>query len=513
LSQPLGIAATGHAETSRAAAEILKAGGNAFDAAIGALAAACVAEPLMVSLAGGGFLLARAADGKASVYDFFCQTPARKRPEAEVDFFPIIANFGEDTQEFHMGMGAMAVPGCVAGMFRVHRDLGRMPMADVLAPAISLARNGVCIDSLQHYIVRILEALLRADRALFDLFGSPSRPGELIGTGEIMRNPGLADAFEQLVHSGEELLYRGAWAEKLARDSAERGGQLTLADLAAYRVELRDPLRFSHGGAHCLINPPPSPGGCLIAFVLALLSESLPRDSDWGEPAHVRALVRAFRAASLARLDSGKGALECLLDGENLAHWRNEVQWDNLFSRGTTHISIADRAGNVASLTASNGEGNTYVLPGTGIILNNMLGEEDLNPGGFHRWRENSRLASMMSPMIAECADGSLLALGTGGSNRIRSAICQVVVNILDFGLSLSAAVEAPRLHLEQEQLSIEAGFGESALRELRGQLPALHEWPALNLFFGGVHSVRFSAQGRFEGAGDPRRGGTVAIA
>ena len=523
MSQALGIAATGHAETSRAAAEILRAGGNAFDAAIGALAAACVAEPLMVSLAGGGFLLARTGDGKARVYDFFCQTPARKQPEPEVDFFPIIANFGEDTQEFHMGMGAMAVPGCVAGMFRVHRDLGRMPMADVLAPAIDLARQGVRMDTLQHYIVRILQALLRADRALFNLFESPSRPGELIGTGEIMRNPALADAFEHLVHSGEELLYRGDWAGQLARDSAEHGGHLTLADLATYRVELRDPLRFSHGGAHCLINPPPSPGGCLIAFVLALLGEWLPRnglgDSHWGEPGHVRALVRAFRAASLARQENGEqrlaqeDALLRLLGRENLARWRSEVKWDNLFSRGTTHISIADRAGNVASLTASNGEGNTYVLPGTGIILNNMLGEEDLNPGGFHRWRENSRLASMMSPMIAECPDGSVLALGTGGSNRIRSAMCQVLVNILDFGLPLSAAVEAPRLHLEREQLSIEAGFGESALRDLRAQLPALHEWPALNLFFGGVHSVRFSAQGRFEGAGDPRRGGTVAIA
>jgi gamma-glutamyltranspeptidase/glutathione hydrolase len=384
---------------------------------------------------------------------------------------------------------------------------------------MDLARYGVRIDALQHYIVRILEALLRADQALFTMFESPSRPGELISDGETLRNPAMADALAHLVHSGEELFYRGAWAEQLARDSAAQGGHLTLADFAAYRVERRDPLRFRYQGAQCLINPPPSPGGCLIAFALGLLSEWLPPGSRWGEAEHVRALVRAFRAASLARtgnsgqLLADETALERLLDAENLARWRAEVQWDNLFSRGTTHISIADRAGNLVSLTASNGEGNTYVLPGTGIILNNMLGEEDLNPGGFHRWRENSRLASMMSPLIAECADGSLLALGTGGSNRIRSAICQVLVNILDFKLPLAAAVEAPRLHLEQERLSIEAGFGESALRELRQKMPAMHEWPATNLFFGGVHSVRFSAAGRFEGAGDPRRDGAVAIA
>jgi gamma-glutamyltranspeptidase/glutathione hydrolase len=358
---------------------------------------------------------------------------------------------------------------------------------------------------------------------LFGLFESPSRPGELIGTGEILRNPSLGDALVHLVHSGEELLYRGDWAAQLATDSAEHGGHLTLADLAAFRVELRDPLRFTHRGAHCLINPPPSPGGCLIAFVLALLSEWLPRNDSreggWGEPGHVRALVRAFRVASLLREEEGEhllgqeDAVGRILGTENLARWRNEVQWHSLFSRGTTHISVADRAGNVASLTASNGEGNTYVLPGTGIILNNMLGEEDLNPGGFHRWTENSRLASMMSPMIAQCADGSLLAMGSGGSNRIRSAICQVVVNILDFGLPLADAVNAPRLHLERELLSIEPGFGEAVLRELDASVPSVHEWPARNLFFGGVHSVRFSVDGRFEGAGDLRRDGAVAIA
>jgi gamma-glutamyltranspeptidase/glutathione hydrolase len=115
--------------------------------------------------------------------------------------------------------------------------------------------------------------------------------------------------------------------------------------------------------------------------------------------------------------------------------------------------------------------------------------------------------------MIAQCADGSLLAMGSGGSNRIRSAICQVAVNILDFGLPLADAVNAPRLHLERERLSIEPGFGEAVLRELGASVPAVHEWPARNLFFGGVHSVRFSVDGRFEGAGDLRRDGAVAIA
>ena len=515
LNPSHGIAATGHVETSRVAAEVLSAGGNAFDAAVAALFAACVAEPLLVSLGGGGFLLARTAAGHACVYDFFCHTPANKRPPAEMDFFPIQANFGMDTQEFHVGMGAIAVPGVVAGMFRVQQELGRMPMAELIQPAIDLARGGVRVDPLQHYIVCILEAILRADKAVFSLFESPSRPGELVGEGELLRNPALAQALEQLAQSGESLFYRGEWAQQLARDSRERGGNLALEDLAAYRVEKREPLRFAYRGAECLINPPPSPGGCLIAFAMRLLSDLLPGTARWGEAEHARALVQALRAAKLVRAENQLTAesLENLLDPGTLARWRGEVQWHSLFSRGTTHISVADAEGNVASLTASNGEGNTYVLPGTGIILNNMLGEEDLNPGGFHRWQESSRLVSMMSPLIAQEADGGLLALGTGGSNRIRSAIMQVLVNIMHFGLPLADAVQSPRLHLEGERLSMEAGYARPAMDALREKLSNIHQWPGPNLFFGGVHSVRVRPTGEFEGAGDPRRAGAVAIA
>jgi len=515
LSQPLGIAATGHVETSQAAAEILRSGGNAFDAAIGALCAACVAEPLLVSLGGGGFLLSRTSAGQAGVHDFFCQTPARRKPEADMDFFPILANFGTDTQEFHVGMGAVAVPGLVAGIFGVHRDLCRMPLAEIMQPAIELARRGVRIDALHHYIVRILETILRADDTVFALFESPAVRGELISEGEYFRIPVLADAFETLAQEGEELFYTGDWGRELAAHSEHRGGNLTGADLRTYRVERREPLPFSYRNARCMINPPPSPGGCLIAFALALLEGGLTPGSAWGGKEHVQALAQAFHSTSEARLQSEKDSspLEQLLGVESLEKWRARLQWHTRFSRGTTHISVADGEGNIASLTASNGEGNTYVLPGTGIILNNMLGEEDLNPGGFHRWRENTRLASMMSPVIAQFPDGSLLALGTGGSNRIRSAIVQVLVNLLDFDQSLAQAVLSPRLHLEGEKLSIEAGYAPDVVESLRENIPGIHQWPAHNLFFGGVHAVRIRPDGSFEGAGDPRRDGAVAIA
>jgi gamma-glutamyltranspeptidase/glutathione hydrolase len=146
-------------------------------------------------------------------------------------------------------------------------------------------------------------------------------------------------------------------------------------------------------------------------------------------------------------------------------------------------------------------------------MLNNMLGEEDLNPGGFNRWKKGSRLASMMSPTVAEMPDGTRFALGSGGSNRIRSAITQVLVNLLDFGMAPEQAVSAPRIHLEGNMLSIEPGISADTMSALEDSAPMTHLWPERNLFFGGVHTVSIKHGGIFDGAGDPRRGGVVAFA
>ena len=153
------------------------------------------------------------------------------------------------------------------------------------------------------------------------------------------------------------------------------------------------------------------------------------------------------------------------------------------------------------------------MLPGTGIMLNNMLGEEDLHPAGFNRWKVGARLASMMSPAIAEKPDGTRFALGSGGSNRIRSAITQVLVNLLDFEMAPGEAVAAPRIHLEGPLLSSEPGILPESLSALDAAAPSTDHWPEQNLFFGGVHTVSVGHGGVFDGAGDPRRGGMAAFA
>ncbi len=205
--------------------------------------------------------------------------------------------------------------------------------------------------------------------------------------------------------------------------------------------------------------------------------------------------------------------VESILSEEHIAPWHQTLRSGGLASRGTTHISVVDADGNLASLTLSNGEGSAYVLPGTGIMLNNMMGEEDLNPAGFHRLPPGVRLASMMTPAIVSLEDGGRIALGSGGSNRIRSAILQVLANMFEYGMGLEDAVTAPRLHLENNHLSIEKGFSDAALAVLEAEWPGTEQWQESNLFFGGVHAVRRFSDGKFSAAGDPRRGGSVAIA
>ncbi len=519
MAKRLGVAASGSAEVSQSAVEILKAGGNAFDAVLGALCTASIAEPLLVSLGGGGFMLALPDGHKPRVYDFFCHTPKHRRPDHELDFYPIMANFGTAEQEFHIGMGSIAVPGVVAGIVQAHRELGRMPIREIVAPAVDLARSGVLIDAFHHYVIRILRPIMEATPETFQQYQSNVVPGDLIHEGELLRNLGAAESLEALVSEGPGLFYQGELAARLANDCREKGGHITLEDLAAYRVELREPVVFRHRGARCAINPPPSPGGSLIAFALGVMGDWPSENDSWGSETHVLNLLRGMRAASVARHEYSMEAgleldkMKVLLGEETVREWQQGLELHSLFSRGTTHISVADAEGNIASLTASNGEGCSYTLPGTGIMLNNMLGEEDLNPGGFNRWKTGARLASMMSPAVVELPDGTRFALGSGGSNRIRSAVTQVLVNLLDFGMTPEEAVSAPRMHLEGQMLSIEPGFNPDALFTLESAAPVSHLWPEKNLFFGGVHTVSVKPGGIFDGAGDPRRGGVVAFA
>jgi len=517
MSMRRGIVAAGHEVTARAAIEVLRAGGNAFDGALAALFASCVAEPVLASLGGGGFLMARSGDSAPLLYDFFVQTPGR-RPQASLDFYPIVADFGTAQQEFHIGMGSSATPGAIKGLFEIHRDLCRMPLQEIIQPACEAAREGTRVNAFQHYISDIVSPIIRSSPEALALHESPHRPGEIAAEGEFVCNPEMADGFDILAREGEALFYRGEMGRLLTDACREQGGCLTPADLETYRVERRAPLTLRYHDAQLYTNPPPSLGGILIAFTLALLEPEKLGNHASNSLQHLARVGRAMKLTQALRRsrdndsESGGVADPAILDPVLLEHYRQVMAEHRTFSRGTTQISIADDEGNTASMTLSNGEGSGYVIPGCGIMMNNMLGEEDLNPGGFHQWPPNRRLASMMAPSLLTTGNGDSIVLGSGGSNRIRSAIMQVLINLVDFGMSIEQAVEQPRMHLEGDLLNIESGPAEDVIRALDEDFERLHLWPDKNLFFGGVHSVMRSVDGALSGCGDSRRGGVCRL-
>lgn len=491
-----GAIACGHDITAAAAREVLMDGGNAFDAAIAGICAACVAETALCSLAGGGYLLARAGNADPVVYDFFVDTPRNRRARDEIDLYPIHADFGTATQEFHVGLGAVATPGITAGLFEIHGDLCRLPIERLVEPAVRAARDGVKINRFQAYLFQILAPIYLSTFGARGIYGDDR--ATLPQAGDLFCQPELADTLEWLAREGPRLLYGGELGRRLAELCESSGGQLSLDDLQAYRVRRRKPLALDYRDARIHTTPPPSRGGILIGFALALLNDV---DVSSGEP-WIGTLAESMRIANKARDEDP----DELLDPVLLDRYRKELLSAPGCDRGTTHISIIDREGNVAAASLSNGEGCGHVLPGTGIMLNNMLGEEDINPEGFQCWQPGTRMASMMAPTLIERAGGRTV-LGSGGSNRIRSAILQVISRLIDFGQSPEAAVNAARIHVEGDRISVEDDLSrtESAALEKTGL--RIDRWQERNMFFGGVHVVDDRPDG-IHAVGDLRRGG-----
>ena len=478
---PKGSIAAGHQLTADAGAEMLRGGGTAVDAAIAALAMSCVCEPVLASPGGGGFAMLRSAEsGTTTLLDFFPQTPRQKRAETRDGFQSITADFGSATQVFHIGPATVAAPGFLAGLSALHRQGGTLPFSDLFAPAVEAARTGHVITGYQHYLSTVVRPILTATAAARTIY-TPT--GDLPAVGSVFSNPGLGDMYEELA--------KGDWlstgiAGQILKEQ-EFGGHLTADDLTGYRVEPRKPLSLDLGAATVHLNPPPAAGGTLIRYALLHL-----------EGRGRTAFVSALHAADRARL-AARGDLNALLDRP-------------IRQQGTTHISTVDAAGNACSVTVSNGTGNGEIVGGYGFMLNNILGEEDVNPHGLADWPADQRLASMMCPALIDMPDGRLIALGSGGSSRIRSAIFQVIARLCLEEAALEDAVRASRLHVEDGHLDLELPGADADISALKDVFPDHRVWPEKNMFFGGVHAVSTDGRGTFSGIGDDRREGAAVI-
>lgn len=513
-----GVVAAGHKLTAKAAVEILQDGGNAFDAVISAYLAACVTEPVLSSLGGGGFLMAKPSNAKSVLYDFFVQTPIQEAGGRELDFYPIQADFGEAGQTFHIGCASMATPGTVKGIFAIHRDHCTLPMKRLAEPAIRLAREGVTVNEFQSSVFDIIEPIYKSNGKVREFFKSNIESGKLLRPGDHFNNSEFGDLLEAMADEGEELFYKGDFAEKVTQFCRENGGLLTMEDFENYQVIKREPLYETYRGETLIMNPPPSSGGSMILFALKLMEKivSKPIVSQKPDQHYFLALTEVQYETEKCRLsamtDSDKGSdhnpLEGLIQtGSLVENALNAVKNRLNVSRGTTHVSIIDGDGNMAALSTSNGEGSGIMVPGTGVMMNNMLGEEDLNPAGLQKWQQNQRMTSMMSPGFLLKQNGTEFVFGSGGSSRIRTALLQVILNLIDFQMSPHEAVHAPRIHAEADYLNIEPGFTTEIEKILLKRYPRSKRWETQSLYFGGTHIVSRKG-GQITGTGDPRRGG-----
>lgn len=500
------IVASGHDLVSDAAAEILQLGGNAFDAVVGAGFASAVAEPALTSLGGGGLLVGYCQRQNRNIfYDFFVDTPGRggESNKIEPDFFPIQVKFSGCSQEFNVGLGSVAVPGVLKGLLHTHKKLGRIPLAEVVRPARELA-VGHILNHQQAHFLSLLEPIMTLSKRSKDIY---QPVGIHLQPGDMLRNPEMVEFLDRLVAEGDDCFYFGDIAEQIDREMRDSGGLLTKDDLAGFVVRERTPLTVPYRGRTFVTASEPSMGGTLIALSLAVQEQLRCGETKWGSEEHLSSAVGVMREVERQRRLGVTDPLSLKRFMEHKEHLDTSASQVRLFSRGTTHVSVADSDGNCASMTCSNGEGSGYIAPGTGVMLNNMMGEDDLHPNGFHSSPPGERVFSMMSPSLLLRGEKVELVLGSGGSKRIRTAISQVITQVVDFDRSLQDAVDEPRLYLDEDRLQVEPGYKQASIDCVKKILP-VNVWSQKDVYFGGVHAVIPGV----EGAGDARRGGSVRV-
>ncbi|MEA3418784.1 MAG: gamma-glutamyltransferase [Campylobacterota bacterium] len=500
-----GVVAAGDRLTARAGAEMLKIGGNAFDAVCASMLAAPLSEPMLTSLGGGGFALTYEIGKAPLLYDFFVDVPPNRVDNP--DFFPIYVDFGNTVQEFHIGAASTAVPGMVKGIFELHQDKGTLPLEEIVKPACKYAREGIYLSKMQASFIKLLKPLLTSTDSSREVF---LKDGHLINEKHLFKNPDYAEFLESFATKGADIFYSGEIAQAIDDLNRKEHGLLRKNDLEQYEVIKRDPIIFNYQNDTIFTTPPPSAGGILIAFALKLLDSS--DLGKFGSLGHIRELIETMAITAdfrITHIDEHlhKAGLEKILEDEKqLSHFLLSKNSKLNFWGNTTHISIIDKEYNAVSVTSTNGEGSGLFVPHSGIMLNNMLGEEDLNPHGFFKWESGIRLPSMMAPTIVIENEKPKLVLGSAGSNRIRSAISEVIINHIYFKQDIQSAIDASRLHYEKGHTFFEPGFREDIIEATKKLYPVT-EFKENSIFFGGVNAVT----GDFRGGSDGRRGGNVA--
>ncbi|MEP6761762.1 MAG: gamma-glutamyltransferase [Sporichthyaceae bacterium] len=501
----IGIAAP-NAASADAGLSVATDGGGAVDAAIAAMFTAMVNEPGIVSLTGGAFITIWPAGSASPVTVDGCVAQpglGRAADAAPPDVREVHTDYGGGVT-MTVGHGSVATPGALAALNLAHDRYGNVPWRDVVAPAQAIAGRGFTLgNAASYYLKHTRDSVFAWDPQTSAAL--KRKDGSWVAPGDTMVIDGLADTLALIAEDGMRAMYDGDLATAITADIASRGGLLSRHDLNAYRPVVRETLGSSSGDWQLRTNPPPAFGGAVLTAMLTLLGDR-PR-GEWtvDDVAHLVAVLRrvlGYRRECLDPASNRERAARAMLD---------EVALPQRGSASTVHISVVDSSGAACAITASSGYGSGATVPGTGLWLNNCLGEHELTKGPAPAPGE--RLASNMAPTVGRSNDGGVLAIGTPGADRITTALTQVLASFTNGHTDLQQAIDRPRLHLHYlddatDSARIEAEE-DMPLPEL--DLPVRRHHP-LSMYFGGVGAAYLAPSGEITAAADPRRAGAVAI-
>jgi len=459
----------------------------------------------MTSLGGGGFCCVWPPDGPPITIDGFVEMPGRSADKNRFgtgDRVSMGYGGGVDTI---IGPGSIATPGSLAALELLWKQWGSMPWRELIEPAIAAARDGFPLPPQSGlYFSQSYDAVFSYTPGAQQLAMSDDQ--KLRHVGEHLRIPELADSLVFIADDGADALYRGEVGRAITCWINEQGGLLGLDDLAEYHAVVRPCLTSSLGGWQIATNPAPAVGGAVLVELISLLGDR-PR-SAWSAE-DVALFARAMELAFTHRNDwLRNGQLEQMSDDQFSHVIDNQLRILN--SPSTSHTSAIDADGLACAVTTSTGYSAGVVVPGTGVLLNNMLGEIELNPGGLHALKPGARMRSNMAPSILRSGAGDLVSFGTGGADRITSALAQVWVNLVSLQMPLEASISHPRCHVEwrdgQPVLAHEPGIDTTAVPF------ATRGFDDRHMYFGGVQAVQRTSQGELIAVADPRRRGGAIV-
>ena len=531
-----GIVTSASKLASEAGVEALKAGGNAVDAAVATAFALAVTWPSAGNIGGGGFMVYHGDDGHATTFDF-----REKAPLAATERMYLSLDGNVVDNSNHIGPLAVGVPGTVAGLWKAHQELGSLPWADLVAPAVKLAREGISINySLYTGFAR--------SKPRFDQYPSSAAKffkadGSLYELGETWRQPDLAHTLELIQNNGADGFYKGENAERLAGFMADIGGIITEEDLLKYESQEREPIRGTYRGYDIVSMPPPSSGGVVLVEMLNILEGFDLADMGHNSADYLHVLTETMRRAYADRAehlgdpDFNEGMpLQRLMDKDYAATLRASIDMDEASesrpadfaqiyeSEETTHFSIVDKEGNMVSMTYTLefGYGSGIVVEGGGYLLNNEMGDFNAVPGvttsrGLIGTAPNlvepeKRPLSSMTPTIVAKDGKPIFTAGSPGGKTIINTTMQVIVNVIDHEMNIAQSVEAGRIHHQwlPDVTSIEAG-------SLSPDTVRLYEEKGHRVTERGGQGAAMAVyhdreNGLFEGAADSRRGDGAAV-